>query len=67
MQYETIRNLLDLERRYRTKARRSGLLEDIEKTLKRSYFENEEDALEWAFKKAGKNNPESEDAEAPVA
>ena len=38
LQYQTIRNLVDLERSYRTKARRSGLLDDLEKNIKRNFF-----------------------------
>ena len=67
MQYQTIRNLLDLERSYRTKARRSGLLDDLEKNIKRNFFEDEEDALQWALKKAEKNKIASSDAEEPIA
>jgi DNA sulfur modification protein DndC len=67
LQYQTIRNLLDLERSYRTKARRSGLLDDLEKNIKRNFFEDEEDALQWALKKAEKNKIASSDAEEPIA
>lgn len=66
LQYQTIRNLLNQERSYRTKARRSGLLDDIEKTIKNSFYENEEDALQWAFKKAGKNEEDNEQMDEPI-
>lgn len=62
--YEMTRDLLDLERMYRTKARRSGLSDDIEKTIKRGFFENEEDACEWALWKAAKGETETDEEEA---
>jgi DNA sulfur modification protein DndC len=48
MRYELTRNLLDIERRYRTMASRRGLFKAIEDEIRRFYYEDEKDALEWA-------------------
>ena len=45
--YETIRNLLDVERQYRLMGARHGLFENIEETLRSGFFADENDALEW--------------------
>ena len=42
------RSLIAVERRYRTMARRSGLFDQLEKTISRSFYEGEEDAVERA-------------------
>jgi len=52
LRYELLRNLLDIERKYRTKGSRHGLFKDLEDTVTRSYFENEADATMWAKRKA---------------
>ena len=46
--YEMVRELVDIEWNYRTKLRRAGLYEDMEAAIKRSYYENEEDAVAFA-------------------
>jgi DNA sulfur modification protein DndC len=48
MHYELVRSLLDVERSYRTKSKRRGLFDAIQKTLRRSFYDDEEDALERA-------------------
>ena len=45
--YETTRNLLDVERRYRLMGARHGLFENLEDILRTGFFANENDALEW--------------------
>ena len=45
LQYELARNLLDVERRFRTMTRRQGLFDALEKELSRCFYVNEEDAL----------------------
>lgn len=49
--FTTARELLEVERRFRTMTRRSGLFEALEKTVRRGYFENKEDAHAFALKK----------------
>ena len=46
--FELTRNLLDIERRYRTKARRRGLFDELEKAVERCFYDSEEDALDRA-------------------
>jgi DNA sulfur modification protein DndC len=48
MHYELVRSLLDVERSYRTKSKRRGLFEAIQKTIRKSFYSNEEDALHRA-------------------
>jgi len=45
LHFELTRELLDIERRYRTMARRAGLFETLEHALRRSFYINEEDAV----------------------
>jgi DNA sulfur modification protein DndC len=49
--FVTARELLSVERKFRTRARRSGLYDELEKTIKRGFFEDKEDAYAYALKK----------------
>lgn len=44
IQYQTIRELLDVERRYKTSQRRAGLFENLEKAIKKGFFSDAEAA-----------------------
>ena len=46
--YEVSRNLLEITRRFRTKAARRGLYESMESAIKKGYFSDSDDALKWA-------------------
>lgn len=46
--FELTRELLDVARRYRTLAKRSGLYETLEKALRRSFYNDKEDAANRA-------------------
>jgi len=51
--FEMLRELLSIEKRHQSVLRRNGIFQDIEKALKRNFYENEEDALHVArFKMA---------------
>lgn len=52
LQYEMLRNLLDVERRFRTMSRRAGLFEALESTIKRSFYDDVEDAETRARRKS---------------
>ena len=52
LHFEMIRELIDIERRYRTMARRVGLFEEMEDAFKRSFYDNPEEALVRAGQKA---------------
>jgi DNA sulfur modification protein DndC len=45
LHYQLVRDLLEVERRYKSMARRSGLFEEMEKVFKRSFFDGQEDAV----------------------
>jgi DNA sulfur modification protein DndC len=47
--YELARELLDVERRFRTMSRRSGLFAAIDDAIRRGFYENEEDATKMAL------------------
>lgn len=44
LHYQMARDLLDIEFRFRTKTRRAGLFEALEGAIRRSYYENADDA-----------------------
>ena len=46
--FEVSRNLLELTRRFRTKAARRGLYESMEQAIRKGYFSDAADALAWA-------------------
>ncbi|AFT98754.1 hypothetical protein O3I_003960 [Nocardia brasiliensis ATCC 700358] len=46
--FTTMRELLSVERRYRTMSRRSGLFEALEKVVRKGYFADADDALDYA-------------------
>lgn len=52
LRYELVRNLLDTEIRFRSLAKRKGLFEALESQVRRCFFEDEEDATDWAKARA---------------
>ena len=52
LHYEMTRGLLDVERQYRFMARRAGLFDALEKTVRRCYFDDEEDAVGFARRRS---------------
>jgi DNA sulfur modification protein DndC len=49
--YEMLRELIDLEWNYRTKLRRAGLRSDMENIIRKTFYTDEEDAVDMARKK----------------
>ncbi|MBF6547608.1 DNA phosphorothioation system sulfurtransferase DndC [Nocardia brasiliensis] len=49
--FTTARELLGVERKYRTMARRAGLFEALEDAVTKGFFDNKDDAHEYALKK----------------
>lgn len=45
LHYELTRDLIDVSQRYRTMTRRAGLFKEIEDTIKRCFYTDEEDAV----------------------
>ncbi|TYB49997.1 DNA phosphorothioation system sulfurtransferase DndC [Actinomadura chibensis] len=50
LHFLTARELLAVERKFRTMTRRSGLFEALEKTIRRGYYESKEDAEQYALR-----------------
>lgn len=50
LHFELTRELLDVEGRYRTMARRAGLYEALERTIRRGFYDDESDATERAHR-----------------
>jgi DNA sulfur modification protein DndC len=48
LHFETVRELLDVERRYRHMVRRTGVYGALEKALERGFYDDEVDAVQWA-------------------
>jgi DNA sulfur modification protein DndC len=48
LQYEMIRELLHIEQSYRTAARRSGLYENLEGAIRRGFYRDADDAVQYA-------------------
>lgn len=67
LHFEMARNLLDIERRYRTMVNRRGLFSEIENAIERCFYDDEQDALDRARLKAGTNRrasfPQSQPAQ----
>ena len=51
LHFELIRELLDVERSYRTMARRSNLFGRLERAFRRGFYDNREDAASRAFRR----------------
>lgn len=49
LHFQLARELLDVERRFRSMARRANLYGELEKALRRGFYTSEEDATQWAL------------------
>ncbi len=52
LHYGLVRDLLDVERRHRLMVRRAGLFDELEKTIRRSFYTDEDDAHAFASQNA---------------
>jgi DNA sulfur modification protein DndC len=43
--FELVRDLLDIEQRHHTQARRSGILSELEQAIRRGFYTDEADAV----------------------
>jgi DNA sulfur modification protein DndC len=66
LHYELVRNLLDIEREYKTRAIRKGLFKDLRGAIAKCYFDSEEDALQLARDRAAHRAPTTEDIQEVV-
>ena len=48
LHFQLVRDLLDIEQRHRSQARRAGLFESLEKSIRRGFFDDEADATQRA-------------------
>ena len=48
LQYQMVRDLISVETKYTSMAKRSGLFEELEKSIKRSFYGDKADAMEYA-------------------
>jgi DNA sulfur modification protein DndC len=51
LRYQMLREMIATERRYLTQSRRSGLLEDLDSAIRRSFYSDRDDALSFAREK----------------
>lgn len=51
LHYQMIRELISIEKKFASMTRRSGLLDELEKAIKRSFYEDRDDAIEYAREK----------------
>jgi DNA sulfur modification protein DndC len=66
LHFELVRELLDIEQRHRAQARRAGLFESLEKTLRRGFYDDEADATARALRRRKalqRDTPAQPDAE----
>jgi DNA sulfur modification protein DndC len=65
LHFELVRELLDIEQRHRAQARRAGLFESLEKSLRRGFYDDEADATARAHHRraAMDRTPRNEDDE----
>ena len=60
LQYELIRDCIDIERRYSTMLKRAGLFNELEDTIQRNFYIDEEDAEGMALRRADAKQGEQE-------
>lgn len=64
LHFELVRELLDIEQRHRAQVRRAGLFESLEKSLRRGFYDDEQDATVRAQLRKAALDRVPEDAEA---
>lgn len=58
LHYQLVRDLLDVERQQKLSLKRRELLDELEATLERHFYEGEEDALELAHRRRRRRQPD---------
>lgn len=58
LHYQLSRELLNVERQFRTMTRRSGLFTALEGAFRRSYFDDADDAIDFARRRRDGSNPD---------
>jgi DNA sulfur modification protein DndC len=53
MHFELTRELIAVAQRLRSQSRRSGIFDSLERTLRRNFYDDKEDAIQRALKHQG--------------
>jgi DNA sulfur modification protein DndC len=48
LHYQMVRDLISVEKKYASQTRRTGLFDDLEKSIQKSYYGDRDDALSYA-------------------
>lgn len=56
LHYQMVRDMLDVERQQKLSLRRRGLLDELEATLERYFYEDADDALDMALRQRGRRD-----------
>jgi DNA sulfur modification protein DndC len=67
LHYEMMRDLIATEQKFASMTRRKGLMEELEKAIKRSYYRDREDAIDFARQKAALYGDDVAEIEGEVA
>jgi len=65
LHFELVRELLDIEQRHRAQARRAGMFDSLERALRRGFYDDEDDALSRAQRRAAALARQPEDGSDP--
>ncbi|WP_102417215.1 DNA phosphorothioation system sulfurtransferase DndC [Mycobacterium sp. 4858] len=65
LHFELVRELLDIEQRYRSQTRRAGLFDSLEGAIRRSFYDDETDATLRAQRRKAAKDRTDESAEEP--
>ena len=57
VKFSTLRELMEIERRYRTSTRRSGIIGELTKALKKGFYDDHQDALDFVLQKKELGKP----------
>ncbi len=69
LHFEMVRELLDVEQRHRAQARRAGLFDELERALRRGFYDDESDATQRAQRRnsaKGRTRPENPEEPDPI-
>ncbi len=67
LHFQLARELISIERRHRVMARRSGVFKELEKALKKGFYDNAEDAAQRAREWDAAKNPKAPEPPRPQA
>jgi DNA sulfur modification protein DndC len=65
LHFELVRELLDIEQRHRAQVRRAGMFDSLEQALRRGFYDDEDDALTRAQRRAAALARQPEDGSNP--